>query len=132
MQPSAVIHRQSEIYRRQEQRAVPHWGAAGAVSLTRSARRRPAPAHVLMPGKSPCHDIPVPVQERQRCKTWTARLWVYAPLMTVRRSHTCPLRSGSRNNRTGKVSSTTSPCGYSGVLQADAYGGYWVLYESEK
>ena len=86
--------------------------------------------YVLMSGKVHADDIPVPVQEPGSAKTRTARLWGY-----VRDDH----NTGSE--MPPAVWFTYSPdwkgihpqnhlAGYSGVLQADAYGGYWALYES--
>ncbi len=49
--------------------------------------------------------------------------------MTVMPVHRCP--GGLVRVLTGpeRYPSTKSSAGYSGVLQADAYGGYRVLYE---
>lgn len=77
-----------------------------------------------MPGKVHADDIPVPVQEPGSGKTRTARLWVY-----VRDDH----NAGSQMppavwfayspDRKG-IHPQNHLAGYSGVLQADAYGGY--------
>ncbi|UTP91696.1 transposase [Escherichia coli] len=50
--------------------------------------------------------------------------------MTVTPVHTCPPAVWFAYSPTGKVSIHKITCGYSGVLQADAYGGYRALYES--
>ncbi len=86
--------------------------------------------YVLMPGNVHADDIPVPVQEPGSGKTRTARLWAY-----VRDDH----NAGSQMpqavwfayspDRKG-IHPLNHLAGYSGVLQADAYGGYRVLYES--
>ncbi|CAA0087704.1 protein of unknown function [Escherichia coli] len=125
------LYRQSEIYRRQgvelSRATLGRW--TGAVAELLEPLYDVLRQYVLMPGKVHADDIPVPVQEPGSGKTRTARLWVY-----VRDDRNAgsqmPRRSGSRTVRTGRYPSTKSPAGYSGVLQADAYGGYRALYES--
>ncbi len=128
------LYRQSEIYRRQgvelSRATLGRW--TGAVAELLEPLYDVLRQYVLMPGKVHADDIPVPVQEPGSGKTRTARLWVY-----VRDDRNAgsqmppPRRSGSRTVRTGKVSiHKITLAGYSGVLQADAYGGYRALYES--
>ncbi|MCW7186281.1 IS66 family transposase [Escherichia coli] len=86
--------------------------------------------YVLMRGKVHADDIPVPVQEPGSGKTGQPGCGSTS-VMTVTPVHRCPRQSGSRTVRTGKVSIHGNHlAGYSGVLQADAYGGYRALYES--
>ncbi len=88
--------------------------------------------YVLMPGKVHTDDIPVPVQEPGSGKTRTARLWVYVRDDRNAGSPMPPavwLAYGP--NRKG-IHPQNHLSGYSGVLQADAYGGYRALYESGK
>ncbi|UJY30086.1 IS66 family transposase [Escherichia coli] len=87
--------------------------------------------YVLMPGKVHADDIPVPVQEPGSGKTRTARLWVY--VRDDRNAGFTDAPGGLVRVQSGpeRYPSTKSPgLGYSGVLQADAYGGYRALYES--
>lgn len=85
--------------------------------------------YVLMPGKVHTDDIPVPVQEPGSGKTRTARLWVYvrddrnagSQLPAAVWFAYSPDRKG--------VHPQQHLAGYSGILQADAYGGYNALYE---
>lgn len=86
--------------------------------------------YVLMPGKVHSDDIPVPVQAPGSGKTRTGRLWVY-----VRDDRNAgsvmpaavwfaysPDRKGLHPQQ--------HLAGYSGILQADTYGGYNALYEN--
>nr|WP_250886927.1 IS66 family transposase [Escherichia coli] len=125
------LYRQSEIYRRQgvelSRATLGRW--TGAVAELLEPLYDVLRQYVLMPGKVHADDIPVPSGGRAAVKPEPPGLWVY-----VRDDRNAgsqmPRRSGSRTARTGKVSIHRITAGYSGVLQADAYGGYRALYES--
>ncbi|MEN4170892.1 IS66 family transposase [Serratia marcescens] len=125
-------YRQSEIYRRQgvelSRATLGRW--SGAVSELLEPLYDLLREYVLMPGKVHTDDIPVPVQAPGSGKTRTGRLWVY-----VRDDRNAgsvmpaavwfaysPDRKGLHPQQ--------HLAGYSGVLQADAYGGYNALYEN--
>ncbi|EFC9840359.1 IS66 family transposase [Escherichia coli] len=124
-------YRQSEIYRRQgvelSRATLGRW--SGAVSELLEPLWDLLHQYVLMPGKVHTDDIPVPVQEPGSGKTRTARLWVYvrddrnagSPLPPAVWFAYSPDRKG--------VHPQQHLTGYSGILQADAYGGYNALYE---
>ncbi len=125
------LYRQSEIYRRQgvelSRATLGRW--TGAVAELLEPLYDVLRQYVLMPGKVHADDIPVPVQSRAAVKPGQPGCGSTS-VMTVTPVHRCPRRSGSRTVRTGKVSIHKITAGYSGVLQADAYGGYRALYES--
>ncbi|WP_447309042.1 IS66 family transposase [Escherichia coli] len=121
------LYRQSEIYRRQgvvSRATLGRWTGAVAELLEPLYDVR---QYVLMPGKVHADDIPVPVQEPSG-KTRTARLWVYVRDDRNAGSQTPAVWFAYSPDRKG-----IHPQNYlagSGVLQADAYGGYRALYES--
>ncbi|SQD07444.1 IS66 family transposase orfB [Escherichia coli] len=86
--------------------------------------------YVLMPGKVHADDIPVPVQEPGSGKTRTARLWVYVRDDRNAGSEMPPAVWFAYSPDRKGIHPQNHLAGYSGVLQADAYGGYRVLYES--
>lgn len=125
-------YRQSEIYRRQgvelSRATLGRW--SGAVSELLEPLYDLLREYVLMPGKVHSDDIPVPVQAPGSGKTRTGRLWVY-----VRDDRNAgsvmpaavwfaysPDRKGLHPQQ--------HLAGYSGILQADTYGGYNALYEN--
>ncbi|CQJ63753.1 putative transposase%2C truncation [Yersinia intermedia] len=124
-------YRQSEIYRRQgvelSRATLGRW--SGAVSELLEPLWELLRQYVLMPGKVHTDDIPVPVQEPGSGKTRTARLWVYvrddrnagSPMPPAVWFAYSPDRKGVHPQR--------HLAEYSGILQADAYGGYNALYE---
>ncbi len=83
-----------------------------------------------MPGKVHADDIPVPVQEPGSGKTRTARLWVYVRDDRNAGSQMPPAVWFAYSPDRKGIHPQNHLAGYSGVLQADAYGGYRVLYES--
>lgn len=85
--------------------------------------------YVLMPGKVHADDIPVPVQEPGSGKTRTARLWVYVRDDRNAGSQMPPAVWFAYSPDRKGIHPQNHLAGYSGVLQADAYGGYRVLYE---
>lgn len=125
-------YRQSEIYRRQgvelSRATLGRW--SGAMSELLEPLYDLLRQYVLMPGKVHTDDIPVPVQEAGSGKTRTARLWVYvrddrnagSQLPTAVWFAYSPNRKGKHPQQ--------HLAGYSGILQADAYGGYNALYEN--
>ncbi|TQO04857.1 UNVERIFIED_ORG: transposase IS166 family protein [Citrobacter freundii] len=86
--------------------------------------------YVLMPGKVHADDIPVPVQEPGSGKTRTARLWVYVRDDRNAGSEMPPAVWFAYSPDRKGIHPQNHLAGYSGVLQADAYGGYRALYES--
>ena len=86
--------------------------------------------YVLMPGKVHADDIPVPVQEPDCGKTRTARLWVYVRDDRNAGSEMPPAVWFAYSPDRKGIHPQNHLAGYSGVLQADAYGGYRALYES--
>jgi transposase len=85
--------------------------------------------YVLMPGKVHTDDIPVPVQEPGSGKTRTARLWVYVRDDRNAGSQLPPAVWFAYSPDRKGVHPQQHLAGYSGILQADAYGGYNALYE---
>lgn len=83
-----------------------------------------------MPGKVHADDIPVPAQEPGSGKTRTARLWVYVRDDRNAGSQMPPAVWFAYSPDRKGIHPQNHLAGYSGVLQADAYGGYRVLYES--
>lgn len=75
-------------------------------------------------------DIPVPVQEPGSGKTRTARLWVYVRDDRNAGSQMPPAVWFAYSPDRKGIHPQNHLAGYSGVLQADAYGGYRALYES--
>ncbi len=126
------LYRQSEIYRRQ------------GVELSRVTRGRWTDAvagllepvydelrqYVLMSGKVHADDIPVPVREPGSAKTQTARLWGYVRDDRNTGSEMPPAVWFTYNPDWKGIHPQNHLAGYSGVIQADAYGGYRALYES--
>ncbi|ENA54418.1 transposase IS66 family protein [Escherichia coli 2726950] len=86
--------------------------------------------YMLMPGKVHADDIPVPVQEPGSGKTRTARLWVYVRDDRNAGSQMPPAVWFAYSPDRKSIHPQNHLAGYSGVLQADAYGGYRALYES--
>ena len=86
--------------------------------------------YALMPGKVHADDIPVPVQEPGSGKTRTARLWVYVRDDRNAGSQMPPAVWFAYSPDRKGIHPQNHLAGYSGVLQADAYGGYRALYES--
>ncbi|ENU1356860.1 transposase, partial [Shigella sonnei] len=86
--------------------------------------------YVLMPGKVHADDIPVPVQEPGSGKTRTARLWVYVRDDRNAGSEMPPAVWFAYSPDRKGIHPQNHLAGYSGVLQADAYGSYRALYES--
>ncbi|EMX20569.1 transposase IS66 family protein [Escherichia coli 2719100] len=86
--------------------------------------------YMLMPGKVHADDIPVPVQELGSGKTRTARLWVYVRDDRNAGSQMPPAVWFAYSPDRKSIHPQNHLAGYSGVLQADAYGGYRALYES--
>lgn len=82
-----------------------------------------------MPGKVHTDDIPVPVQEPGSGKTRTARLWVYVRDDRNAGSQLPPAVWFAYSPDRKGVHPQQHLTGYSGILQADAYGGYNALYE---
>ncbi|ERM13533.1 transposase IS66 [Pantoea ananatis BRT175] len=127
-------YRQSEIYRRQgvelSRATLGRW--SGAVSELLEPLYKLLRQYVLMPGKVHTDDIPVPVQEPGSGKTRTARLWVYvrddrnagSQLPAAVWFAYSPDRKG--------VHPQQHLARYSGILQADAYGGYNALYKDDR
>lgn len=120
------LYRQSEIYAR-------HGLALSRNTMVRwvammGNRLRPLyealNQYVLQAGKVHTDDTPVRVLEPGSGKTRTGRLWVY-----VRDDRNAGslvrVLSGPEGGHPQR-----HLCGYRGVLQADAYGGYDALYES--
>ncbi|PQK83364.1 IS66 family transposase, partial [Pantoea ananatis] len=85
--------------------------------------------YVLMPGKVHTDDIPVPVQEPGSGKTRTARLWVYVRDDRNAGSQLPPAVWFAYSPDRRGIHTQQHLSGYSGILQADAYGGYNALYE---
>lgn len=126
------LYRQSEIYARHglelSRNTMVRWVQALAEKLSPLADA--LNRYILSAGKVHADDTTVPVQAPGNGKTRTARLWVYVrddrnagvsmpPAVWFAYS---PDRKGAHPQR--------HLAKYSGVLQADAYGGYDALYES--
>ncbi|EOY4664055.1 IS66 family transposase, partial [Escherichia coli] len=126
------LYRQSEIYRRQgvelSRATLGRW--TGAVAELLEPLYDVLRQYVLMPGKVHADDIPVPVQEPGSGKTRTARLWVYVRDDRNAGSQMPPAVWFAYSPDRKGIHPQNHLAGYSGVLQADAYGGYRVLYES--
>ncbi|MCI5353603.1 IS66 family transposase, partial [Escherichia coli] len=126
------LYRQSEIYRRQGvelgRATLGRW--TGAVAELLEPLYDVLRQYVLMPGKVHADDIPVPVQEPGSGKTRTARLWVYVRDDRNAGSQMPPAVWFAYSPDRKGIHPQNHLAGYSGVLQADAYGGYRVLYES--
>ncbi|MDC9142573.1 IS66 family transposase [Escherichia coli] len=125
------LYRQSEIYRRQgvelSRATLGRW--TGAVAELLEPLYDVLRQYVLMPGKVHADDIPVPVQSRAAVKPGQPGCGSTS-VMTVTPVHRCPGGLVRVQSGPERYPSTKSPAGYSGVLQADAYGGYRALYES--
>lgn len=125
------LYRQSEIYRRQgvelSRATLGRW--SGAVSELLEPLWDLLHQYVLMPGKVHTDDIPVPVQEPGSGKTRTARLWVYVRDDRNAGSQMPPAVWFAYSPDRKGVHPQEHLAGYSGILQADAYGGYNALYE---
>ena len=102
------------------------WGIAELLEPLYDVLRQ----YVLMPGKVHADDIPVPVQEPGSGKTRTARLWVYVRDDRNAGSQMPPAVWFAYSPDRKGIHPQNHLAGYSGVLQADAYGGYRALYES--
>ena len=126
------LYRQSEIYLRQgvelSRATLGRW--TGAVAELLEPLYDVLRQHVLMPGKVHADDIPVPVQEPGSGKTRTARLWVYVRDDRNAGSQMPPAVWFAYSPDRKGIHPQNHLAGYSGVLQADAYGGYRALYES--
>ncbi|KUT58766.1 IS66 family transposase [Escherichia coli] len=126
------LYRQSEIYRRQgvelSRATLGRW--TGAVAELLEPLYDVLRQYVLMPGKVHADDIPVPVQEPGSGKTRTARLWVYVRDDRNAGSQMPPAVWFAYSPDRKGIHPQNHLSGYSGVLQADAYGGYRALYES--
>ncbi|MEW3087876.1 IS66 family transposase [Escherichia coli] len=126
------LYRQSEIYRRQgvelSRATLGRW--TGAVAELLEPLYDVLRQYVLMPGKVHADDIPVPVQEPGSGKTRTARLWVYVRDDRNAGSQMPPAVWFAYSPDRKGIHPQNHLAGYSGVLQADAYGGYRALYES--
>ena len=126
------LYRQSEIYRRQgvelSRATLGRW--TGAVAELLEPLYDVLRQYVLMPGKAHADDIPVPVQEPGSGKTRTARLWVYVRDDRNAGSQMPPAVWFAYSPDRKGIHPQNHLAGYSGVLQADAYGGYRALYES--
>ncbi len=126
------LYRQSEIYRRQgvelSRATLGRW--TGAVAELLEPLYDVLRQYVLMPGKVHADDIPVPVQEPGSGKTRTARLWVYVRDDRNAGSQMPPAVWFAYSPDRKGIHPQNYLAGYSGVLQADAYGGYRALYES--
>ncbi|PPC72334.1 IS66 family transposase [Pantoea sp. ICBG 985] len=124
-------YRQSEIYRRQgvelSRATLGRW--SGAVSKLLEPLYELLRQYVLMPGKVHTDDIPVPVQEPGSGKTRTARLWVYVRDDRNAGSQLPPAVWFAYSPYRRGMHPQQHLSGYSGILQADAYGGYNALYE---
>ncbi|WP_455865652.1 IS66 family transposase [Pantoea agglomerans] len=124
-------YRQSEIYRRQgaelTRATLSRW--SGAVSELLTPLYDLLRQYVLMPGKVHTDDIPVPVQEPGSGKTRTARLWVYVRDDRNAGSQLPPAVWFAYSPDRRGTHPQQHLTGYSGILQADAYGGYNALYE---
>nr|WP_242688254.1 IS66 family transposase [Photorhabdus stackebrandtii] len=83
-----------------------------------------------MPGKVHGDDIPVPVQEPGSGKPRTGRLWGYVRDDRNAGSVMPPAVWFAYSADRKGVHPQQHLAGYSGVLQADAYGGYRALYET--
>lgn len=82
-----------------------------------------------MPGKVHTDDIPVPVQDPGSGKTRTARLWVYVRDDRNAGSQLAPAVWFAYSPDRRGTHPQQHLNGYSGILQADAYGGYNALYD---
>lgn len=82
-----------------------------------------------MPGKVHTDDIPVPVQDPGSGKTRTARLWVYVRDDRNAGSQLPPAVWFAYSPDRRGTHPQQHLTGYSGILQADAYGGYNALYD---
>ena len=124
-------YRQSEIYRRQgvelSRATLGRW--SGAVSELLEPLYDLLRQYVVMPGKVHTDDIPVPVQEPGSGKTRTARLWVYVRDDRNAGSVMPPAVWFAYSSDCKGVHPQQHLSGYSGIQQADAYGGYNALYE---
>lgn len=124
-------YRQSDIYRRQgvelTRATLSRW--SGAVSELLAPLYNLLRQYVLMPGKVHTDDILVPVQEPGSGKTRTARLWVYVRDDRNAGSKLPPAVWFAYSPDRKSIHPQQHLSGYSGILQADAYGGYNVLYE---
>ncbi|MDE1487682.1 IS66 family transposase [Xenorhabdus bovienii] len=126
------LYRQSGIYNRQgvalSRATLGRW--SGAVSELLVPLYDALRQYVLMPGKVHGDDIPVPVQEPGSGKTRTGRLWVYVRDDRNAGSVMPPAVWFAYSADRKGVHPQQHLAGYSGVLQADAYGGYRALYET--
>ncbi|HCQ3759594.1 TPA: IS66 family transposase [Escherichia coli] len=126
------LYRQSEIYRRQgvelSRATLGRW--TGAVAELLEPLYDVLRQYVLMPGKAHADDIPIPVQEPGSGKTRTTRLWVYVRDNRNAGSQMPPAVWFAYSPDRKGIHPQNHLAGYSGVLQADAYGGYQALYES--
>ncbi len=125
-------YRQSEIYRRQgvelSRATLGRW--SGAVSELLEPLYDLLQKYALMPGKVHTDDIPVPVQAPGSGKTRTSRLWVYVRDDRNAGSVMPPAVWFAYSPDRKGIHPQQHLAGYSGILQADAYGGYNALYEN--
>ena len=128
------LYRQAQIYRRSgvelDRATLASWVAECAKLLAPLAEA--IGRHVRSGSKIHADDTPVPVLEPGRGKTRTARVWTYVrddrpsgssdpPAVWYRYS---PDRKSCRP--------TSHLRGYRGILQADAYAGFSMLYQDGK
>jgi transposase len=124
------LYRQASIYRR----AGIELDRATLASWVREAGRLLEPLadavgrYVRQAQKIHTDDTPVPVLDPGRGKTRTARLWTYVRDDRPAGSQAAPAvwyqYSPDRKGERPRVHLD----GYSGILQADAYSGYYALY----
>ncbi len=127
------LYRQSEIYRRQgvelSRATLGRW--TGAVAELLEPLYDVLRQYVLMPGKVHADDIPVPVRGSRAAVKPGQPGCGSTSVMTVTPVHEMPpaVWFAYSPDRKG-IHPQNHLAGYSGVLQADAYGGYRALYES--
>jgi transposase len=128
------LYRQSIMYAREgvtlERATMAEWvGAASNLlaPLVDAVRR-----HVMAASKLHADDTPVPVLAPGRGKTKTGRLWVYVRDDRPAAGTAAPaVWFAYTGNRKGEHPQRHL-ARYCGVLQADAYGGYQAIYETQR
>ncbi|HHL4704334.1 TPA: IS66 family transposase [Escherichia coli] len=126
------LYRQSEMYGRQgvelSRSLLSGWVDACCRLL--SPLEEALQDYVLTDGKLHADDTPVPVLLPGNKKTKTGRLWTYVRDDRNAGSTLAPAVWFAYSPDRKGIHPQNHLAGYSGVLQADAYGGYRALYES--
>lgn len=124
------LYRQAVMYAREgvELRRATMADWVGGASCLLAPLVEAIRAHIMAASKLHADDTPVPVLAPGNGKTKTGRLWVYVRDDRAAGALDAPaVWFAYTQNRKGEHPQAHL-AGYSGVLQADAYGGYQAIY----